>query len=150
MPRVDLDVTTKAPRENHADWIAVQVWTWKVLKMKRACPFEDNLTPLVKCHFSERDFVASQGGMESVYAKTLALLFSGANKKMSENNNVAKSANVRSCVSCVRSNSLLNHEVSFKVEFFIIIFSSKSFPLVLVFSLRQDGLRRLHPGTLFF
>jgi hypothetical protein len=86
--------------------------------MKRACPFDDTMTPMVKSHYSDRDFVVHKGGMESVYAKTLALLFNGANRKKSENNNVAKPSNFNAgtCVSCVKNNSRTDHLVRFQDE----------------------------------
>jgi hypothetical protein len=56
--------------------------------MKRQCPWaEEQQQPLVKNHHSEKDQVVRSGGMEPVYAKTLAMLFNGANRKSPENNN---------------------------------------------------------------
>ena len=55
--------------------------------MKRQCPWAEEHQPLVKNHFSEKDQVVRSGGMEPVYAKTLAMLFNGANRKAPGNNN---------------------------------------------------------------
>ena len=55
--------------------------------MKRRCPWAEDHQPMLKNHFSEKDQVLKSGGMESIYAKTLAMLFNGANKKAPENNN---------------------------------------------------------------
>jgi hypothetical protein len=77
--------------------------------MKRPCPWEVDHQPMLKVHHSEKDETVKSGAaMESVYAKTLAMLFSGANKKGSENNNQQIGFTPKfvptagSCVSCVR------------------------------------------------
>ena len=84
--------------------------------MKRPCPWEVDQQPMVKVHHSEKDqTVKTAGGMETIYAKTLAMLFNGANKKGPENNNQESvatkplpSAGIQpgnagpACVSCVR------------------------------------------------
>ena len=52
--------------------------------MKRPCPWEVEHQPMLKMHHSEKDETVKTGAMETVYSKTLAMLFNGANKK---NNN---------------------------------------------------------------
>jgi hypothetical protein len=63
--------------------------------MKRPCPWEVDQQPMMKMHHSEKDQVVKTGALESVYTKTLALLFSGANKKASQKVNLAHYCSLR-------------------------------------------------------
>lgn len=82
--------------------------------MKRPCPWDGDQEPLVKMHHSDKDQTLKTGCMESIYAKTLAKLFSGANKRTSDNNNLNEPIKLPmvagSCVSCVRAPSPMRHQ----------------------------------------
>ena len=89
--------------------------------MKRRCPWAEDHQPMLKNHFSEKDQVLKSGGMESIYAKTLAMLFNGANKKAPENNNeegiyapkfLLTTTGVGNCVSCVRLTNQVHRKCS--------------------------------------
>ena len=49
-------------------------------KMKRRHSWDGDQQPMMKMHYSEKDEAVKSGAMESVYRKTLQMLFSGANR----------------------------------------------------------------------
>jgi hypothetical protein len=78
-------------------------------KMKRPCPWSDDHQPMLKVHHSEKDETIKLGAMDTIYNKTLQLLFNGANRKNNNHSNI-----VPACVSCLRPKKVQLNNVKLK------------------------------------